>query len=66
MARRGKDNDHMKSGQLHRRGQYQIQNETMMMNKTVFEIWSLKPLLKHLFRRKLIFDKNKAHKSVKL
>ena len=31
MARRGKDNDHTKSGQLRRRGQYRIQHEMMMM-----------------------------------
>ena len=31
MARRGKGNDHTKSGQLRRRGQYRIQH-VMMMN----------------------------------
>ena len=31
MARRGKDNDHTKSGKLDRRGQYRIQHEMMMM-----------------------------------
>ena len=31
MARRGKDNDHMKPGQVRRRGQCQIQHVTMMM-----------------------------------
>ena len=29
MARRGKDNDHTKSGQLRRRGQYRIQHDMM-------------------------------------
>ena len=31
MARRGKENDHTKSGLLRRRGQYRIQHEMMMM-----------------------------------
>ena len=31
MARRGKDNDHTKSSQLRRRGQYRIQYVMMMM-----------------------------------
>ena len=31
MARRGKDNDHTKSGQLRRRGRYRIQHVMMMM-----------------------------------
>ena len=31
MARRGKDNDHTKSGQLRRRRQYRIQYVMMMM-----------------------------------
>ena len=30
MPRRGKDNDHIKSGQLRRRGQYQIQHKMMI------------------------------------
>ena len=34
MAKRGKDNDHTKSGQLRRRGQYRIQH-VMMMIKTL-------------------------------
>ena len=33
MARRGKDNHHTKSGQLRRRGQYQIQHVMMMINQ---------------------------------
>ena len=31
MARRGKDNDHTKSSQLRRRGQYRIQHVMVMM-----------------------------------
>ena len=32
MARRGEDNEHTKSGQLCRRGQYRIQREMMTMS----------------------------------
>ena len=38
MVRRGKDNDHTKSGQLRRRGQYRIQHVMMM----IVTLWTQK------------------------
>ena len=38
MARRGKDNDHTKFGQLRQRGQYRIQH-VMMMNLDLLRIF---------------------------
>ena len=41
MARRGRDNDHMKSGQLRQRGQYRIQHVRMIywLHKWAMRRW---------------------------